>query len=88
MQHLHKREYLDQGDIVVVNCSHQCNIWLMTDSEYSTYSSGRSVRAIGGGYRRFPVRISVPSSGYWNVALDLGGGAASVRHSITFIKRS
>lgn len=50
MQHLHKREHLNEGDIVV-GCSHQRNIWLMTDPEYSTYSSGRRLRVIGGDYR-------------------------------------
>ena len=88
VRHIHAREYLNEGDTVVVKSSHQCNVWVMTDIEYSGYSQGRSVRAYGGGYRRFPVRITVPSPGYWNVALDLGGGSANIRYDISYIKHS
>lgn len=88
MQFLHKREYLDAGDIVVVDCSHQCNVCVMDDTNFQYYRSGGQFRHLGGHYKRFPVRIAVPSSGYWNVTLDLGGGVATIRHSIGFIKNS
>jgi hypothetical protein len=28
----------------------------------------------------------VPGDGYWNITLDLGGGSASIRHSIGILK--
>ena len=37
MQFLHQREYLNEGDVVVVDCSHRCNIRLMGDSDFQSY---------------------------------------------------
>jgi len=85
---LHQREHLSVGDIVAVNCSHQCNVMLLSDGNFSAYRSGRGFDYYGGRYKRFPVRLSPPSSGYWNVVLDLGGGSARITHSIRIIKRS
>ncbi len=63
MQFLHQREYLHQGDVVVVNCSHRCNIRLMSDSDFSSYRRGgiaplfwwplRSAACPNGGSRRW-----------------------------------
>jgi hypothetical protein len=85
---IHTREYLTEGDIVVVWCSHQCNVCLMDDTNFSYYRSRGQFRHYGGHCRYFPVRIPVPSTGYWNVTLDLGGGSASIRHSISFIRNA
>ena len=86
MQFLHQREYLNQGDVVVVNCSHRCNIRLMSDSDFASYRQGGSHHYFGGHYDRLPARIAVPQDGYWNITLDLGGGRASIRHSIGILK--
>lgn len=86
MQFLHQREYLNVGDVVVVDCSHRCNIRLMSDNDFASYRRGGSHRYHGGHYERLPAHIVVPSSGYWNIALDLGGGSASIRHSIRVLK--
>ncbi|NHV31739.1 DUF1883 domain-containing protein [Burkholderia sp. D-99] len=88
MSFLHKREYLEEGDVVVVNCSHQCNIHLTDDQNFQSYRSGRQFRYFGGFYKILPARIAAPHSGYWNISLDLGGGSASVRHSISIIKKN
>jgi hypothetical protein len=86
MQFMHQREYLNQGDIVVVNCSHRCNVRLMSDSDFSNYRQGAAHRYYGGHYEQLPARIPVPQDGYWNITLDLGGGSASIRHSIGILK--
>jgi hypothetical protein len=87
MNFIHAREYLHEGDIVVVNSSHQCNVVLTTDSEFANYRSGRSFRHNGGHYRMFPARIAVPHTDNWNITLDLGGGSANIRYSISYIKQ-
>ena len=46
MGFLHKREYADAGDIVVVDCSHRCNVLLLDDNNFSSYRSRRSFRRI------------------------------------------
>jgi len=86
MNFIHSREYLEAGDVVIVNSDHQCNVCVMDDSNFSSYRSGRSFRHYGGFFQRFPVRIEVPSSGYWNVTLDLGGRSANIRYNISFLK--
>jgi hypothetical protein len=86
MTFIHSREYLEAGDIVIVNSDHQCNVCVMTDSDFNNYRSGRSFHHYGGFYKRFPVRIAVPSSGYWNVTLDLAGRSANIRYNISFLK--
>ncbi|EEW0731781.1 DUF1883 domain-containing protein [Escherichia coli] len=87
MQFLHKRMYLNAGDTVVVDCSHQCNILLMTDTNFNNYRNARSFHHHGGGgfFQRLPAHLHVPHSGYWNITIDLGGGSAAIRHSISVI---
>ena len=86
MSFLHKREYLDGGDVVIVNCSHQCNVMLTDDDNFQRYKGGQQFQYHGGFYKRLPARIGVPRTGYWNITLDLGGGSANIRHSISVIK--
>ncbi|MGC6232603.1 DUF1883 domain-containing protein [Hafnia paralvei] len=87
MQFLHKRMHLNTGDIVIVECSHQANILLTTDSNFNSYKNQRSFQHHGGGgfFERLPARLVAPHSGYWNVTIDLGGGSGNVRHSIRVI---
>lgn len=86
MQFLHKREYLKQGDVVLVDCSHRCNVRVMGDLDFHHFRRGGSHHYHGGHFDRFPARIVVPDDGYWNVILDLGGGNATIRHNIQFLK--
>lgn len=72
--------------MVVVDCSHRCNVRLMSDSDFNDRRRGGSHHYHGGYYERRPARIVVPDDGYWNITLDLGGGSASVRHSIGILK--
>lgn len=86
MQFIHSREYLEVGDTVVVNCSHQCNIMLTDDHNFQRYKSRGQFEYFGGNFKMLPARITVPRSGYWNITIDLGGGSASIRHSIQVIR--
>ena len=86
MQFVHWREYLNAGETVVVNCSHRCNVRLMSDSDFESYRRGSAHHYFGGHYERLPARIAAPSCGYWNVTLDVGGDSASIRHSMTVLK--
>jgi hypothetical protein len=80
---IHSREYLERGDVVIVQCDHQCNVLVMDDSNFSSYRQRRSYRYDGGGfYKMLPARISVPHSDNWNVVIDLGGGRANIKYGI------
>jgi hypothetical protein len=85
---IHAREYLNAGDIVVVECSHQCNVRVMDDSNFDRFRHSGSHNYHGGFYRMLPARITVPNAGYWNVTIDLGGGSANIRYNIGYLKRA
>lgn len=70
MKFIHQREHLNEGDIVVIECSSPCNIRLMTDASFRSFkNAGRHVYH-GGAFEKFPARIVAPSSGFWNITLD------------------
>jgi hypothetical protein len=40
MGFIHADEYLDEGDVVIVQCSHQCNVRLLDDHNFQNYQLG------------------------------------------------
>lgn len=86
MRFVHSREHLSAGDVVVVECSHQCNVRVMSDADFQNFKNGRGHRYLGGFYQRLPVQIAVPSSGNWNVTIDLGGSPSAFRYDIGYLK--
>jgi hypothetical protein len=85
---IHAREYLDEGDVVVVNCDHQCNVLVMDDSNFRSYQRGGQFTYYGGWRTRFPTQVGVPHSDNWNTVIDLAGGRANIRYNIQYLKRS
>ena len=86
MQFITARQLLDQGDVVVVVSDTQCNVRIFDDANFRAFTSGRRATYYGGFYRAFPASITVPSTGYWNVVLDVGPGrSANIRYSIRYI---
>ncbi|WP_430765387.1 DUF1883 domain-containing protein [Pseudomonas citronellolis] len=95
MKFIHKREHLNEGDLVVIECSRTCNIRLMTDANFRSFKNGARHVYHGGAFERFPARIRVPSTGFWNVTLDtVTRRAISVTrkvdfsYSIKFVRKS
>ncbi len=86
MQFIHSREYLNEGDVVVLDCDTQCNFLLTDDSNFSSYRRGEGFSYFGGRFKYFPAKIVTPRSGYWNITLDLGGGRAHIRYGFRVIK--
>lgn len=76
---------LSKGQIVEVNLTAQANVRLMDSSNFSNYKNGRRYRFYGGLAKKTPVKISVPSSGHWYVAIDLGGYAGKVSASVNVL---
>lgn len=85
MQFIHARQYLHEGDVVVVDCDHQCNVQILTDDQFARYKRGEGFEYVGGFYKCFPVRIVVPNTGYWNTTLDLAGRQANLRYNIGYL---
>lgn len=83
MQYLHNDLGLrGAGDVIEVTLDHAANVKLMDSSNFSNYRSGNQHRYYGGHATRSPVRLSVPHSGHWHLAVDLGGYGGSVRAGI------
>lgn len=74
---------LHGGEIVEVTLQgNAANVRLMDSSNFSNYKAGRQHRCIGGHATRSPVRLQVPHSGHWHVAVDFGGYPGQVRTGV------
>ena len=61
------------------------NVRLMDSSNVNNYKAGRRHRYHGGFVRKSPVRLQVPHSGTWHVAVDMQGLRGTVRSGIRVI---
>jgi hypothetical protein len=82
------REHLAKGDVVIVQCSHQCNVLVMDDKNFDSYRRKQKCTYHGGHFTRFPARIVVPDTGYWNTVIDLGGRQATISHTINYLRQN
>jgi hypothetical protein len=71
-----------RGEIVEITLTSGANVRLMTSSEFSNYKNGRSHRYIGGLAKQSPIRLQIPNSGQWYVAVDMQGLQGSTRASV------
>jgi Domain of unknown function (DUF1883) len=74
--------YRSGGEIVEVALSNAANVRLMDSSNFQSYRNGQRHRFYGGQATHSPFRLQIPHSGYWHVAIDLGGYHGSVRASV------
>lgn len=74
--------HCQSGEIVEITLTSGANVRLLSSSDFSSYKSGRQHRYIGGLARRSPVRLQVPHSGHWYVAVDMQGLRGSTRAAV------
>ncbi|MFN0244755.1 MAG: DUF1883 domain-containing protein [Planctomycetota bacterium] len=74
-----------RGEIVEVTLTSGANVRLMNSSDFSSYRNGRRHRYIGGLATKSPIRLQIPSSGHWHVAIDMQGLRGSTRASVTVL---
>lgn len=67
------------GDVAEVSLSAGANVRLLDSSNFSAYKAGRQHRCLGGLAKQSPVRLTIPRSGHWRVAVDMQGLRGSVR---------
>jgi hypothetical protein len=71
------------GDIIEVTLEGtEANVRLMDSLNFSAYRVRRQHQYFGGHATQSPMRIQVPSSGHWHIAIDLGGYGGSVRSAV------
>jgi uncharacterized protein DUF1883/TIR domain-containing protein len=74
--------YRQRGEIVEITLTSGANVRLMDSSNFSSYKSGRQHRYHGGLAKQSPIRLAIPSSGHWHVAVDMQGLRGSTRASV------
>jgi hypothetical protein len=77
--------HLPQGSVVEVVLDKQANVVLLDDSNFHAYQRDQRWNGYGGWYVESPVRIVVPHSGRWNVAIDLGPTEGQLRASVNVL---
>lgn len=83
---IHNRAHLAKGDVVIVQCSHQCNILIMDDENFAAYRKRQKCSYFGGHFTHFPARVAIPAEGNWNTVIDLAGRTAEIQHSISYFR--
>jgi hypothetical protein len=74
---------LSAGEIVEITLvQNAANVRLMDSSNFSNYKSGRRHQYFGGYMTKSPVRLQIPRSDHWYVAIDLGGYSGTIRSSV------
>lgn len=73
------------GEIVEVTLTSGANVRLMNSSDFSNYKNGRQHRYIGGLARKSPLRLQIPNSGHWHVAIDMQGLRGSTNASVRIL---
>ena len=76
---------LKRGEVVEVTLSSGANVRLMDSSNFSSYKNGRKHRFYGGLATKSPIRIAVPNSGHWYVAVDMQGLRGSTNASVRVV---
>lgn len=71
--------HCEAGDIAEVTLSAGANVRLMDNSNFNAYRNGRAHRYQGGLAKQSPVRLQIPTSGHWHVAVDMQGLRGTVR---------
>ncbi len=77
------------GEIVEITLSgNAANIRLMDSTNLSNYRNGRNHRGYGGLAQHSPVRLQIPHSGHWHVAVDMQGLRGTVRSSARILPKA
>lgn len=78
----HDLGIVERGRIVEISLSgNAANVQLLDSTNFNNYKNGRRYSYIGGLAKRSPVRLQIPRSGHWHVAVDLRGLKGNVKSS-------
>lgn len=71
-----------RGDVAEITLTRGANVRLFDSTNFSRYRRGQQHRYIGGLAKKSPLRLAVPNSGHWHVAVDMQGLRGSTRAGI------
>jgi hypothetical protein len=80
--------YKQKGEIVEVTLTSGANVRLMDTSNFSSYKNGRKHKYHGGLAKQSPIRIAIPNTGNWHVAVDMQGLRGNTRASVRVLPGS
>ena len=79
----YKLGHVQAGQVVEVTLSgNAANVRLMNSSNFQLYKRGKKHKYYGGRATKSPVRLQIPSTGQWHVAIDMQGLRGQVRTGI------
>lgn len=81
----HDLGHKKRGEVVEVTLSSGANVRLLDSSNFTNYKNGRRHQFIGGLAKRSPIRLQIPNSGHWHVAVDMQGLKGSTRASVRIL---
>ena len=67
------------GEVVEITLTSGANVRLMDNSNFSNYKNGRRHNYIGGLAKQSPIRLQIPNTGNWHIAVDMQGLQGSTR---------
>jgi hypothetical protein len=76
------------GEIVEITLTNGANVRLMDAENFLAYKEGLQYRFVGGLFLESPVRISMPSTGYWHVTIDMDGLKGSTSATTKILNRA
>lgn len=77
------------GEIVEITLKGSAaNVRLLDSSNFQSYRNGRQHRFVGGLAKSSPVRLAIPNSGHWHVAVDMQGLVGKTNASIRVLPRA
>jgi len=77
--------YKQRGEIVEITLTSGANVRLMDSSNFSNYKNGRKHNFYGGLAKQSPIRLAIPNTGYWHIAVDMQGLRGSTRASVRML---
>lgn len=86
MNFLHSEFDAGPEDLIEVTLDGQANVILLDNLNFEKYKKGESYRYHGGLAKVSPVRLVPPHRGHWNVVVDLGGYAGTVRAGVKHLQ--
>lgn len=74
-----------RGEVVEITLTSGANVRLMDGSNFNSYKKGRQHRYTGGLAKKSPIKLSIPNSGHWHVAVDMQGLRGSTKASVRML---
>lgn len=86
MNYLHYEADAGPNDFIEISLDKRANVRVMDPLNYQNYEEGKKHRYHGGLAKKSPVYVKPPHQGCWNVVVDLGGYAGTVRVSVRVLR--